>query len=127
MTARSKRDIAYGCFIVPWAACLVCATVPTDIGTAGFFVLMPLMIGSLAAMPIGIFYSIVFWRDGGLPLLAILTIVMVVVVVTGVYDQLAHSRIANSLGEPYDTLLVVTGVLSLILEASWFLLRRRRV
>jgi hypothetical protein len=85
---------------------------------------MPLMLASLAALPIGAFYSIVFWRDGGLPLLSFLTISMVAIVVTVVYDQSARGNVADSFGAPYGMLALI-GVLVLIVEASWFLWRRR--
>lgn len=124
MTARSKHDLAYGCFLVPWAACLIAVTVPTDIGTTGFFVLMPLMIASLAAIPIGVFYFVVFWRNGGLPLLSILTIIMIAVVLTAMYGQLARGSVADSSGAPYGMLLLI-GISVLIIEACWWLFRRR--
>ena len=127
MTAKRKHDIAYGCFLVPWAACLVAATTPTDIGTVGFFVLLPLMMGSLAAIPFGVYYSIVLWRDVVPPLLSILTIIMVVIVVTAVYDQMALGSVTES-AESYAALngrLVLIGIPVLILEGSWFFWRRR--
>jgi len=128
MAVRSRHDIAYLCFLVPWAACLVAATTPTDIGTVGFVVLMPLMIGSLAAIPFGVYCSILLWRDVILPLLSILTIIMIAVAVTVVYYQLGSGSAAGS-AESYNTLhgvLVLIGTPVLILEGSWFLFRRRR-
>jgi hypothetical protein len=127
VTAKRKHDIAYSCFLVPWAVCLIAATVPTDIGTVGFLVVMPLTLASLAAIPLGVFYSIKFWRDGGLPVLAVLTIMMIALVLTATYDQLASGRMEDSFGARYGMLLAIIGILVVILEGSWFLLRRRRL
>jgi predicted Na+-dependent transporter len=121
VTQRNKHDIAYGCFLAPAAVSLIAAVasaIPMDSGTAGgigFLVLIPLAIVALVAVPIGVFYSVVFWRDGVLPLLSILTILMVAEAVTE----------AGSV-EFYNATGLVYGILVLVLEASWFLLRRRR-
>lgn len=123
MTAaeRRKHDIAYGCFLAPGAVSLIAAiagAIPMDSGTAGgigFLVLIPLAMVALVAVPVGVFYSIVFRRDGVLLLLSILTIFMLAEVVTE----------AGSV-EFYNATGLVYGILVLVLEASWFLLRRRR-
>src|SRR5213593_4592301 len=87
MTARRKRDIAYGCFLFPAALCLITAiagAVPMNDANAagiGFFVLIPLGLVALVAILIGVFCSIVFCKDGVLPILSVLTLIMVAVVV----------------------------------------------
>jgi hypothetical protein len=124
MTARSKRDIAYGCFLFPAAACLsaVMAEVvlPNDGLNDGiaarilYGVLFLSGLASLAAIPLGVIYSIVFWRDGVLPLLSILTILIIGMV----GNALAGVDVPGFYGPLYV-------ILVLILEASWFLWRRR--
>lgn len=123
MTAAQirKHDIAYGCFLAPGVVSLIAAiasAIPLDSGTAGgigFLVLIPLTSAALVVIPIGFFYSIVYWRDGVLPLLSILTILMIAEVVT-----------ESGSVEFYNATGLVYGILVLMLEASWFLLRRQR-
>jgi hypothetical protein len=55
------------------------------------------------------------WRDGILPLLAVLTIATVGVITT----EAVSVAFYNATSRAY-------GVLALVLEASWFLVRRRR-
>jgi hypothetical protein len=118
MTARRKRDIAYSCFLIPGAACVTAAIAgafPMKDGNAaaiGFFILIPLTLVALAAIPIGIFYSIVLWRDGVLPFLSIFTLILVVIFLAGGESMMELSG-------------WIYGILVLILEASWFFLRRR--
>jgi hypothetical protein len=84
-------------------------------GGIGFLVLIPLAMAALVTGLIGIFYSIVLWRDGVLPLLSVLTILMVVEIAT----EAGSVAFYNASG-------LVYGLLVLVLEASWFLLRRQR-
>ena len=117
MTSKRKHDIAYSCFLVPAALCLIVAIADAvamnDANAAlmGFFVLIPLTLVALVATLIGVFYSIVFWRDGVLPMLSFLTLIMIMVVLLEV------GKI-----ELYGLLY---GILVIVLEASWFLKRRR--
>jgi hypothetical protein len=84
-------------------------------GGIGFLVLIPLAMAALVTGLIGIFYSIVLWRDGVLPLLSVLTILMVLEIAT----EAGSVTFYNASG-------LVYGLLVLVLEASWFLLRRQR-
>ena len=121
VTQRAKHDAAYGCFVPPGACSLIAAlasAIPMDSGTAGgigFLVLMPLALLALVSVPFGIYLSMVLRRDVILPLLSLLTILMVVEVAT----EAGSVTFYNATG-------VVYGLLVLVLEASWFLLRRRR-
>jgi hypothetical protein len=63
----------------------------------------------------GIYFSIVLWRDPVLPALSILTILMIAEIVTE----------AGSVTF-YNATAWVYGILVLVLDANWFLLRRRR-
>jgi len=117
MTISRKHDMAYACFLVPWAAAVI-GVIPnvvkiSDANAAGigFFVLIPLSMLALVTVPVGIFYSIVFWRDGVLPLLSIVTIGMMAII------------FGTDLADYYGWLYAV---LVMILEGSWFLLRRRK-
>ena len=118
MTARRKHDVAYGCFLIPGVACVVAAIAGAfsmkdeNAAAIGFFVLIPLTLVALAAVPIGIFYSIVLWRDCVLPLLSIFTITLVVIFLAGGESMMELGGL-------------IYGILVLILEASWFFLRRR--
>lgn len=124
MTAaqRRKRDIAYGCFLFPAAAGLIewmLRATPIDKEAAAvlaFLVLVPLTIAALAAIAIGVFLAIVLWRDGVLPILSILTILAVAEIAT----EAGSVQFYNATGPIYGTLV-------LLLEATWFLLRRRRI
>jgi len=89
-----------------------------DSGTAGgigFLVLIPLALITLVSVPFGIYFSIVLRRDVVLPLLSVLTILMIVEIVT----EAGSVTFYNATG-------LVYGLLVLVLEASWFLLRRRK-
>jgi hypothetical protein len=118
---RRKHDIAYACFLAPGVVSLIASMapyVPMDTGTAGgigFLVLIPLSMVALATVPIGVFYSIMFWRDAALPILSILTILMLAQVIAEAGPV-----------TPRNVMGLVYGVIVLILEASWFLVRRRR-
>jgi hypothetical protein len=118
---RRMHDIAYACFLVPGTISLaitIGSAFPMDDGTAGgfgFLVLVPLAVLSLATIPIGIYCSVVLWRDGVLPCLSILTILLIVEVMTEAGSVAFYNA---STGPVY-------GVIVLVLEASWFLWRRR--
>src|ERR1043166_9271194 len=117
MTSKRKHDIAYSCFLVPAALCLIAAIAnavqmnDANAALIGFFVMIPVTLVALVTTLIGVFYSIVFWRDGVLPMLSVLTLIMITVVL------LEASKI-----ELYG---LIYGILVLVLEASWFLKRRR--
>jgi len=119
MTARSKHDIAYGCFLVPVALGLtgvVAERVPMNDANAagiGFFILIPLTLAALAATVIGVFCSIVLWRDGVLPFLSVLTLLMA----TLLFLETGKTWVYG----------LIYGILVLLLEASWFFVRRRRL
>ena len=119
---RRRHDLAYACFLFPFAISAVVAigsVVPVDDATVaglGFMVLMPLALIALIRVPIGIYFSFVLWRDGVLPALSILTIPLVVEVMT---DAGSVSFYNATTGPIYASLAVV-------LEASWFLWRRWR-
>jgi len=99
----------------------VCASVASAIpidgiaGGIGFLVLIPSALAALVAVPIGLYYSIELWKDGVLPLLSILTMLMIAEFVTE----------AGSV-DFYNATGLVYGILVLMLEASWFLFRRGR-
>lgn len=118
---RTKRDIAYCCFLPLGMVSLIAAidsAIPMDSGTAGgmgFLVLIPLTLVALISIPMGIYFSIVLWRDPVLPALSILTILMIAEIVTE----------AGSVTF-YNATAWVYAILVLVLEANWFLLRRRR-
>jgi hypothetical protein len=115
---RRKHDLAYACFLVPGAISLASA-IPMGgeaAGALGFMVLVPLALLALVTIPIGIFYSAVLWRDGVLPCLSILTVLLIVEVMT----ESGSVAFYNAATGP------VYGMLVLVLEASWFLWRRRR-
>lgn len=117
MTARSKHDIAYGCFLVPMAACLIAAiggaVRMNDANAAGigFFVLIPLTLASLAAIPVGVFYSILC-RDGFVLLLSALTLILIAAFIAGAESIMEFGG-------------AVYGILVLIIEGRWWFFRRR--
>ncbi len=121
MTARRKHDIAYGCFLVPAAFCLIAAiadAVPmkdTNAAFIGFFVLIPLALAGVVAILIGVIFSIVFWRDGVLPILSVLTLILVIV-----------AAVVSKGGVKMDVYGLIYAILVLVLEGSWFLARRHR-
>ena len=96
----------------------IASAIPMDSGTAGgigFLVLIPLTLAALISVPTGICFSIVLRRDAVLPLLSVMTIFMLAEVVTE----------AGSVTF-YNATMSVYGILVVVLEASWFLLRRQR-
>jgi len=117
MTSKRKHDIAYGCFFVPAALSLIAVTadaVPMNDANAaliGFFVMIPLTVVALVTTLIGVFYSILLWRDGVLPILSLLTIIMITVV----FSDAGKIELCG----------LIYGILVLVLEGSWFLKRRR--
>jgi len=122
LAQRKKHDRAYLFFIFPGLASLAAALggmVPMDTGSAaglGFFVLIPLALVGLITVPVGIYYSVVFWRDGVLPCLSILTILLFVEITS----EAGSAAFYNATTGP------VYGLASLGLEASWFFWRRWR-
>src|SRR5207247_4300290 len=120
-TQRATHDAAYGCFVPPGACSLIAglgSAISMDSGTAGgigFLVLISLALITLVSVPFGIYFSIVLRRDVVLPLLSVLTILMIVEIVT----EAGSVTFYNATG-------LVYGLLVLVLEASWFLLRRRK-
>jgi hypothetical protein len=84
-------------------------------GGIGFLVLIPLALIALISAPFGVYLSVVLRQDAVLPLLSILTILMLVELLTE----------AGSV-KFYNASVLVYGILVLVLEASWFLLRRWR-
>jgi len=117
MTVRSQHDLAYGCFLVPMAACLTAAiggaVRMSDANAAGigFFVLIPLTLASLAAIPVGVFYSILC-KDGFLLLLSTLTLILIAAFIGGAESIMEFGG-------------AVYGILVLIVEARWWFFRRR--
>jgi Ca2+/Na+ antiporter len=85
-------------------------------GGIGFLVLIPLSLAALVSVPTGIYLSIVLRKDIVSPLLSVLTILMLAEVITE----------AGSVAF-YNATAWVYGFLVIILEASWFLVRRWRV
>ena len=118
---KREHDLAYYGFLVPGILALIgslggAMTADTTIAAAvGFFILIPLAIVALAAVPAGVVYSIKVRTDAALWLLSILTIVMVI----EVFAEAGSAGFYNAMG-------LVYGLLVLALEASWFLLRRER-
>lgn len=118
---RTQHDLAYGCFLPGGVVILIAAiasAIPMDdanIAGIGFLVLIPLALVALISVPIGIYFSIVFRRDAVLPLLSVLTIFMLAEVVSEAGSVTFR-----------DATVWVYGILVWALEASWFLLRRRR-
>jgi hypothetical protein len=117
VTARStlrQRDAAYACFLVVGiaGACATLASLYPDFILIALWLVLP----ALPAMLTGMILSIVQWRDGLLPLLSALTIALLVEVATE----------AGTV-EFYNASTAIYAVLVLLIVASWFLLRRRRV
>ena len=117
MTPQSilgQRDAAYACFLVVSVAsvCVTLATLNENLIVVALWLVLP----ALPAMLIGIVLSILQWRDGLLPLLSALTIAFIIEVATeaGTTDF-------------YNATTAMYGVVVLVIVASWFLLRRRRV
>ena len=118
----TKHDLAYACFLPPGLVSLISAVstvIPMSSGTAGgigFLVLIPLSLAALVSIPAGIYLSIVLRNDIFLPLLSILTILRLVEIVT----EAGSVWFYNATGWVY-------GIVLMIVEASWFLVRRWRV
>jgi hypothetical protein len=120
---RRRRDIAYICFLIP-GACAFLGTIGglivsgLDIEPAyfGFFVVIPLMLISAVTIPVAIFLTFTNGRrDPALILLLIASIVVVVEGLTGFGgDFLA-----------FNVVPVLYGLLVVVLEANWFLVRRK--
>jgi len=121
---RRKRDIAYACFLPSGLVSLIdslrafVAGSPATVPYGDWLgILTLLMLVGVVMTPVGLYYSVMLWRDGALLVLSILTLFMVATAVTTDADSMAF----------YDAMSVVHGVGVLIVVSSWFLLRRRRV
>lgn len=118
---RWKHDIAYACFLPPGLLSLIAAIsmyFPMDTGTAGgigFLILIPLSLLALTTVPIGVYYSVVYWRDAALVILSLGTILTMV----QMFAEIGPVQLRNVLG-------LVYGVLVFALEVAWFLERRGR-
>ncbi|NHN38991.1 hypothetical protein G8764_16905 [Pseudomaricurvus alcaniphilus] len=118
---KRKHDIAYACFIPPGLVYLIGGIAPylaMDTGTAGgvgFLILIPLALAALTSVPLGLYYSLPFWRDRVLVFLAVITLIMLV----QLFAEWGPVKFRNLAGLLY-------GVTVLLIEASWFLLRRGR-
>ena len=110
-----QRDLGYACFLVVGAASLL-STLAEIIDAGLLLVALWLFFFSLVTVPIGIFLSIVCWRDGLLPALSVLTLAFVVEGAT----EAGSVRFYNASTSLY-------GVLVLLIVASWFGFRRWRV
>lgn len=67
-------------------------------------------------MPIGIFYSVSFWRDPVLMFLVIATVLMLV----QLFAEVGPAKMRNLIGLVYGVALVLS-------EGIWFFVRRRRI
>ena len=118
---KTRQDIAYICFIPLGLLNLTIAItsiIPMNNGVAGglgFLVLIPLSIFALASAPIGIYFSIVARRDIFLHILSVLTVFMVAEVVTEAGST-----------DFYNAMPWIYGILVLVFELTWFLLRRKQ-
>ncbi|MBR9910652.1 MAG: hypothetical protein GYB33_09925 [Gammaproteobacteria bacterium] len=119
---KRKHDIAYACFIPPGLVYLIGGIAPylaMDTGTAGgvgFLILIPLALAVLASVPLGLYYSLLFWRDRVLVFLAVITLIMLV----QLFAELGSVKFRNLVGLLY-------GVTVLLIETNWFLMRRGRI
>ena len=120
---RKRRDIAYICFLIP-GACAVLGTIGSllisglDIepGYFGFFVLVPILLISVVALPVAMVLTLIVGRrDPALIALFVASILVFVAGVTGLGGDLFAFNIAP----------ILYGVLVVVLGANWFVVRRK--
>ena len=118
---RFECDLAYGCFLFcGLTALIICVmgAIPKDEGTAallGFFVAIPLVIASIAAMVVGIILCVRLWKKWPLVILSGMSILFIAELFTE-YGSTAF----------YNAVPIVYGVGVLVISGLWFLVLRRR-
>jgi len=96
----------------------IASIIPMDdanIAGIGFLVLIPLALVTLISVPTGIYFSFMLRKDAVLPLLSVLTIFVLAEVVTEAGSATF-----------YEATIGAYGIIVMVIEANWFLLRRRR-
>lgn len=118
---RMGHHLAYLCFLSPILLSIVAGLsqmMTLDIGTAGgvgFLILIPLALLALVSVPAGIILSLRYRKDYVLLILAFITILYVVEILTE----------AGTV-QFYNLTLSIYGISGSIFVASWFLYRRKR-
>jgi hypothetical protein len=118
---RRAHDLTYACFLPLGLVGLVsgvASLLPLDSGTAGgigLLLLVPLALMSMVTAPIGVYRTLGFRHDAALWTLSLITVLMVV----QLFAELGPVQVQNLVWLGY-------GVLVFLLQASWFLVRRRR-
>lgn len=118
---RAKYDLAYGCFSYCGFAALVVGVVsamPMDsdaAGVFGFLLAIPLALGALAAMLVGLALSALLWKHWPLLILSAMTILFVAEVVTE-YGSVALYNIAP----------LIYGIGTLVISGIWFAILRAK-
>ena len=74
------------------------------------------------SVPIGIFLSVLLWRDSVLPLLSVVTVFAAAYFIAHFFTKMPLGFLERFLHE----IMFLSGILIFALEASWFLRRRRR-
>jgi len=120
-TGRLKYDFAYGCFLF----CGMSALLITVMGKAakddntsaflGFFVAIPLVLASFAAMVAALVLSMMLWKHWPLLILSALTVLSVAVI------AVVHGSEAF-----YTSAAILYGAGVVAMTGLWFLVLRKR-
>lgn len=118
---RAQYDLAYGCFLVCGLTALLGSlmeAIPKDEGTAallGFFVAIPLVLASFAALVVGVGLCIRLPNRWPLVILSGMSVLFVAALLTG-YGSTPF----------YYATAIVYGVAVVTISGVWFLILRRR-
>ena len=119
---RGRSDIAYVCFLIPGLVALLgtigpmITSDPGVAGVVGLVVLVPLALVAAIAIPMGIVLTFAGGREPMLLLLSVLTIVAVVELL----GEFGGAIVLN-------VFFGIYGLLTVVLAAAWFLVRRKSV
>jgi hypothetical protein len=122
MKTGRKYDLAYACFLFCGLAALIASVmeaIPKDDGTAallGFFVAVPLVIASFAAIVTATVLSMQLWRHW--PLLILCGVSVLAIAVFLMAEGVPKAF--------YYAVAVLYGVSTVTVSGLWFLVLRRR-